>query len=216
MICHNDVCLENVVFRNGRAVGLLDFDFAPGAADLRPRRFARMCVPIDDDLNAGRLGFGLLDPPGRLRLVADTYGLEAEGRSELVHHLDRSMRGGGEFVQRRVDPVTRTSSACSRRWAGWNATTGDSAGGRKTGSPSSRHWPDCRRVTVPVIEPERLGKVTEGWLPAPGRSDRIVNVRKGAEVHISPRHISSEDPSPQVTKWGTLRRMGSSWASAGS
>ena len=31
IICHNDVCLENVVFRNGRAVALLDFDFAaPG------------------------------------------------------------------------------------------------------------------------------------------------------------------------------------------
>ena len=26
MICHNDVCLENVVFRDGEAVALLDFD----------------------------------------------------------------------------------------------------------------------------------------------------------------------------------------------
>jgi Ser/Thr protein kinase RdoA (MazF antagonist) len=31
VVCHNDVCLENVVFRDGIAVGLLDFDFvAPG------------------------------------------------------------------------------------------------------------------------------------------------------------------------------------------
>ncbi len=31
IVCHNDVCLENVVFRDGEAVGLLDFDFsAPG------------------------------------------------------------------------------------------------------------------------------------------------------------------------------------------
>ena len=31
VVCHNDVCLENVVFRNGEAVALLDFDFAaPG------------------------------------------------------------------------------------------------------------------------------------------------------------------------------------------
>jgi hypothetical protein len=28
IVCHNDVCLENVVFREGVAVGLLDFDFA--------------------------------------------------------------------------------------------------------------------------------------------------------------------------------------------
>jgi aminoglycoside phosphotransferase (APT) family kinase protein len=31
IVCHNDVCLENVVFRDGVALGLLDFDFAaPG------------------------------------------------------------------------------------------------------------------------------------------------------------------------------------------
>ena len=104
MVCHNDVCLENVVFRDGRAVGLLDFDFAaPGRPIFDLAAFARMCVPIDDDLSASRLGFGLLDRPDRLRLVADTYGLDAKGRSELVHHLDRPMRGGGAFVQRRVD-----------------------------------------------------------------------------------------------------------------
>jgi hypothetical protein len=103
MVCHNDVCLENVVFRDGRAVGLLDFDFAaPGRPIFDLAAFARMCVPIDDDLSASRLGFGLLDRPHRLRLVADTYGLDSKGRSELVHHLDRPMRGGGAFVQRRV------------------------------------------------------------------------------------------------------------------
>jgi hypothetical protein len=103
MVCHNDVCLENVVFRDGRAVGLLDFDFAaPGRPIFDLAAFARMCVPIDDDLSASRLGFGLLDRPNRLRLVADTYGLDSKGRSELVQHLDRPMRGGGAFVQRRV------------------------------------------------------------------------------------------------------------------
>ncbi len=104
MVCHNDVCLENVVFQNGRAIGLLDFDFAaPGRPIFDLAAFARMCVPIDDDLSASRLGFGVLDRPSRLRLVADTYGLDADERHELVHHLDRPMRGGGAFVQRRVD-----------------------------------------------------------------------------------------------------------------
>ncbi|HEY5438617.1 MAG TPA: phosphotransferase [Acidimicrobiales bacterium] len=104
MICHNDVCLENVVFQDGRAIGLLDFDFAAPGRPIRDlAAFAQMCVPIDDDVNALRLGSDVSDRPIRLRLVADTYGLDASGREELLVHLDRSMRGGGAFVQRRVD-----------------------------------------------------------------------------------------------------------------
>jgi hypothetical protein len=104
MICHNDVCLENVVFRNGRAIALLDFDFAaPGRPIFDLAAFARMCVPIDDDQSARRLGFEMMDRPARLRLVADTYGLGGNERRELIAHLDRSMRGGGAFVQRRIE-----------------------------------------------------------------------------------------------------------------
>lgn len=104
LICHNDVCLENVVFRDGVAVALLDFDFAaPGRPLFDLAAFARMCVPIDDELSARRLGFGELDRPARLRLVADTYGLGAKDRPVLVDLLDRSMESGGSFVQRRVD-----------------------------------------------------------------------------------------------------------------
>jgi hypothetical protein len=104
MICHNDVCLENVVFRDGEAVALLDFDFAaPGRPLFDLAAFARMCVPIDDDLSAGRLGFVDLDRPARLRLVADAYGLDAEGRHTLVELLDGPMESGGSFVQRRVE-----------------------------------------------------------------------------------------------------------------
>src|SRR5262249_5937475 len=52
VICHNDVCLENVVFRDGVAVALLDFDFAaPGRPGHDLACFARMCVPIDDDVS---------------------------------------------------------------------------------------------------------------------------------------------------------------------
>jgi len=104
MICHNDICLENVVFRDGEAVALLDFDFAaPGRPLFDLAAFARMCVPIDDHLNARRLGFRDLDLPARLRLVADTYGLDTEARRTLVELLDRPMESGGSFVQRRVE-----------------------------------------------------------------------------------------------------------------
>lgn len=104
IMCHNDVCLENVVFQQGIAVGLLDFDFAaPGRPVYDLAQFARMCVPIDDDVNAARLGWLPANLPARLRLVADTYGLNADGRRELLDILDDSIMRGGAFVRRRVE-----------------------------------------------------------------------------------------------------------------
>jgi hypothetical protein len=104
IIGHNDICLENVVFRDGEAVSLPDFDFAaPGRPIYDLAAFARMCVPIDDNLSSARLGWGPVDRPARLRLVADIYGLNDSGRFELLDHLDRSMQRGGEFIQRRVE-----------------------------------------------------------------------------------------------------------------
>ena len=35
--------------------------------------------------------------------MADTYGLDAEGRHGLIEELDRSMETGGAFVRRRVE-----------------------------------------------------------------------------------------------------------------
>jgi aminoglycoside phosphotransferase (APT) family kinase protein len=103
IICHNDVCLENVVFRDGEAVGLLDFDFAaPGTPVYDIACFARMCVPIDDDSRV-RFGWHAADLVARLRLVADVYGLDAEGRSGMVAALSDSMARGGRFLLRRVE-----------------------------------------------------------------------------------------------------------------
>jgi Phosphotransferase enzyme family len=104
IVCHNDVCLENVVFRDGVAVGLLDFDFAaPGRAVYDLAQFARMCVPIDDDVNAARLGWQAADLPARLRLVADSYGLDNGERKQLFEILADSIARGGELVRRRVE-----------------------------------------------------------------------------------------------------------------
>ena len=104
VICHNDVCLENVVFRDGEAVALLDFDYAaPGRAAFDLAALARMCLPVDDDVNAPRFGWTPTDRPARLRLVADAYGLDPAGRSDLVACLDESIERGGEFVLRHVE-----------------------------------------------------------------------------------------------------------------
>ena len=104
VICHNDVCLENVVFRDGFAVALLDFEFAaPGRRAWDVAALARLCVPIDDPKSRARIGWDVDDGPGRLRLVADSYGLDADQRLSLIESLDWTMNHGGEFVRRRVE-----------------------------------------------------------------------------------------------------------------
>jgi hypothetical protein len=104
VVCHNDVCLENVVFRDGIAVALLDFDFAaPGRPAFDLSQFVRMCVPIDDESRV-RFGWRPADLGERLRLVADSYGLEpGDERDELFAALTDGIARGGEFVRRRVE-----------------------------------------------------------------------------------------------------------------
>jgi aminoglycoside phosphotransferase (APT) family kinase protein len=101
VVCHNDVCLENVVFRGGVAVALLDFEFvAPGRPAYDLAAMARMCVPIDPD--SSMFGFAPNNAVARLRLVTDAYGLDASGRGEFLAILDEGIRRSGEFVARRV------------------------------------------------------------------------------------------------------------------
>lgn len=103
VVCHNDVCLENLVYRDGEAVGLLDFDFAaPGRPLHDLATFARMNVPMDADDDAVLLGrTPPFDPFRRLRLVADAYGLPPD-RTPLLDVLADGIRRGGEFLGRRL------------------------------------------------------------------------------------------------------------------
>jgi Phosphotransferase enzyme family len=106
VICHNDVCLENVVFRSGQAIGLLDFDYAaPGRPVYDLARFAVLCVPVNFQQSAARLGWRRLPAEGkasRVRLIADSYGLSAADRAELIAALSERIDNAGAFVQRRV------------------------------------------------------------------------------------------------------------------
>jgi aminoglycoside phosphotransferase (APT) family kinase protein len=103
IVCHNDVCLENVVFVDGVAVGLLDFDFAaPGRRLFDFAQFVRMCAPMDADPNTARLGWTVADRAERLRIAADAYGLTVDERNELPAMLEVSMTRGEDFVERKL------------------------------------------------------------------------------------------------------------------
>jgi hypothetical protein len=119
LVCHNDVCPENVVFRNGVAVALLDFEFAaPGRPVYDVAHLARLCVPIEDDFDQVRLGWRPADRPARLRLVADTYGLDRAGRAELLTAMEDAVA--------RIEAAVRRSVAAGdpNAVAMWNRTGG--------------------------------------------------------------------------------------------
>jgi len=119
LVCHNDVELSNVVFRDGIAVALLDFEFAaPGRPVYDLAQLARLCVPIDDEFDQARLGWRPADRPARLRLVADAYGLDRDGRAELLTAMNDAIARIEAAVRRSVDAGDANSMAL------WNRTGG--------------------------------------------------------------------------------------------
>lgn len=119
LMCHNDVELSNVVFRDGIAVALLDFEFAaPGRPVYDLAQLARLCVPIDDDHDQARLGWRPADRPARLRLVADAYGLDQDGRAELFAAMTDALDRIDAAVRRSVDACHPSSLALWDRTGG--------------------------------------------------------------------------------------------------
>jgi len=132
LVCHNDVELSNVVFRDGIAVALIDFEFAaPGRPVYDLAQLARLCVPIDDDFDQARLGWRPADRSARLRLVADAYGLDRDGRAELLTAMNDAIDRIEAAVRRSVDAGDPNSVEL------WNRT-----GGRERYDRRRRWWTD--------------------------------------------------------------------------
>jgi hypothetical protein len=80
---HNDPNLDNFVFRDGRAVALIDFDLAaPGAPLWDVAATARLWAPLRSpaDVDDTRRKRAVT----RTRILADAYGLDEAGRVGLV------------------------------------------------------------------------------------------------------------------------------------
>lgn len=90
IVCHNDICPENVVFRDGEAVAIVDWDFAsPGRPEWDVVAVMSMWGPVHDpsDPVPGMEG---LDPFARARLIADAYDMgEAERVAIPAVFVDR-------------------------------------------------------------------------------------------------------------------------------
>jgi len=115
MIVHTDVCPENVIVRDGRAVAIIDWEFAsPGRAIWDVVSTARLCVPFTAPDRRDPVYQGL-DVTARLRTFLDAYGLSAVERSAFPSVLDQRRQAGERFTRRRV---ALGEAAFVQRWAG--------------------------------------------------------------------------------------------------
>jgi hypothetical protein len=194
IVCHNDVCPENVVFRDGAAIGLIDFDFAaPGRAVYDLAQLAKMCVPLCASADAERTGGPSIDLLGRLRIVADAYRLPAD-RAAFVEAIDDALAVGDRFVQNRVKP--EEALAWNQRALDHAQAVGDE---RVTGFLASLHL--------------NLGKSYEalddrGRAARPRRSESRCRRRRRLRRTRPARHRGSPGPRPRRRRARVVARRG--------
>ena len=98
LVSHNDPNLDNIVFRDGRAVALIDFDLAsPGSRLWDVACAARLWVPLRPDayITDARRGRAFQ----RLRLFVDSYGLDRVERSRILSAVQQNQQWFFELVE---------------------------------------------------------------------------------------------------------------------
>jgi hypothetical protein len=104
VICHNDAAPYNMVFRDGRLVGLIDVDTAsPGPRILDLAYLAYRLAPLSTDAFAGAgYGVGQLDPMARLDALTSAYGLPFP-RDEVLDAMVDKLRDLAAWSEARAD-----------------------------------------------------------------------------------------------------------------
>ena len=96
IIRHGDLWPSNVVFRSGRPVALIDWEFAqPGTFLDDVASVAKHWVPLVSDEQAAAEGWDLpIDRVRRLRLLCDAYGVDHADRQALIPTVLRNSQNG--------------------------------------------------------------------------------------------------------------------------
>lgn len=133
VVSHNDPNLDNIVFRDGRAVALIDFDLAsPGSRLWDVAGAARLWAPLrlDRDIDDARAGRAL----ERFRLFVDAYGRLDMDRELLIdavlaNHdwcydiVRQGARQGNPGYAGYLDGGAAARSERTRRWYGHSEQT---------------------------------------------------------------------------------------------
>jgi hypothetical protein len=127
LVCHADLCLENIVVRQGKAVAVIDFDLATPADPLFDIAIAaRHWIPLRDPAHIADARREM-DLIRRFRLFTDAHRLDATERDPLIgSRLVSATTDGGEgeeegmvFRSRRDSPVRRcpdsVQSLCAKQ-----------------------------------------------------------------------------------------------------
>ncbi len=111
VVCHNDLFWPNVIFRDGRVRGLIDWDLAapaPRTHDLASAANFWVALRPDDQCEAWGLP---TDRRGkRLQALCDGYGLPHGARSQLIESIE---------VKTRIGLATYRTWGRDERRAGW-------------------------------------------------------------------------------------------------
>jgi hypothetical protein len=135
IVSHNDPNLDNVIFRNGRAVALIDFDLAcPGSEVWDVACAVRLWAPLraERDVPAPLRGRTL----ARLRLFLDAYGLPERERPRVVEATALAHAWCYRIVR---DAVAHGHPSFNRMW-----TAGGRANAARTARWLAEHAPDMR------------------------------------------------------------------------
>jgi hypothetical protein len=119
IVCHNDLCVENVVVRDGRVAAFIDFDFAAPADPLLDIAIAaRHWVPVRDPADVDPELQGL-DQASRFRAFCAAHALDRTGRVAVLDHLE-------DFLDRAlVSMRTRAESGQEGYVRAWQAGYAD-------------------------------------------------------------------------------------------
>jgi hypothetical protein len=135
IITHFDVTPQNVVFRAGRPVGLIDFDLTrPGRRFHDVINTAMWWVPLSPPGDRDP-ALAACDAPARLGRFVDAYGLDSEERAAFV---DSAIRGATRTWYR-----MRTNA--ESRGGGWARMWAEGVGERIV---RRRGWLDEQRTTL--------------------------------------------------------------------